>query len=124
MCAVPLEINNSTNTHQEDQSMTINTNTEILSAATEIIRAEKSMSIWNLLEALEERFPVREDTRTVLNLIEQLWLEAMESLGIGRSTLYELIEKGELKKVNIGRRSFITAASLKAFVDRLAEVAS
>ena len=50
--------------------------------------------------------------------------EALDSLGIGRSTLYELIEKGQLERVHIGRRSFITAASLKAFVDRLTEAAS
>lgn len=44
--------------------------------------------------------------------------------GIGRTTLYELIERGELTRVNIGRRGFITAKSLAAYVDRLSEAAS
>lgn len=39
--------------------------------------------------------------------------------GIGRTTLYELVKRGELVKVNIGRRGFITAESLQAYVDRL-----
>ena len=44
--------------------------------------------------------------------------------GIGNTTIYDLINKGELVKVNIGRRAFVTAESLAAFVDRLTEVAS
>lgn len=44
--------------------------------------------------------------------------------GIGRTTLYELVEHGELERVNIGRRGFITARSLAAYVNRLSEVAS
>ena len=40
--------------------------------------------------------------------------------GIGRSTVYDLIERRELTKVNIGRRSFITSDSLDAYMDRLA----
>jgi hypothetical protein len=43
--------------------------------------------------------------------------------GIGRTTLYELFERGELERVNIGRRGFVTAKSLAAYVDRLSEVA-
>lgn len=42
--------------------------------------------------------------------------------GIGHTTIYDLINRGELVKVNIGRRSFITAESLAAYVDRLSEV--
>ncbi len=34
--------------------------------------------------------------------------------GIGHTTIYALINSGELVKVNIGRRSFITAESLAA----------
>lgn len=44
--------------------------------------------------------------------------------GIGRTTLYELVKSGDLVKVNIGRRGFITAKSLEAYVDRLSEAAS
>ncbi|MBN3458804.1 DNA-binding protein [Mycobacterium sp. DSM 3803] len=39
--------------------------------------------------------------------------------GIGATKLYDLIGKGELTKVNIGRRGFITARSLDEYVDRL-----
>jgi hypothetical protein len=41
--------------------------------------------------------------------------------GIGHTTIYDLINRGELVKVNIGRRSFITAESLVAYVDSLSE---
>jgi hypothetical protein len=44
--------------------------------------------------------------------------------GIGRTTTYELIDRGELVKVNIGRRAFITTESLAAYVDRLTEAAT
>ncbi len=43
---------------------------------------------------------------------------------ISRSHLYELIERGEIKKVNIGRRSFVTIESIEAYVARLAGSAS
>lgn len=41
--------------------------------------------------------------------------------GIGHTTIYDLINRHELVKVNIGRRSFITAESLTAYVDSLSE---
>ncbi|MDO3636012.1 helix-turn-helix domain-containing protein [Mycolicibacterium arseniciresistens] len=44
--------------------------------------------------------------------------------GVGRTTLYERVNAGDLVKVNIGRRGFITAKSLAAYVDRLSEAAS
>lgn len=39
--------------------------------------------------------------------------------GIGRSMLYEMIERGDLVRVNIGRRAFVTSESLEAYLDRL-----
>jgi hypothetical protein len=39
--------------------------------------------------------------------------------GIGHSTIYALVNRGEIVKVNIGRRGFVTAESLAAYVDRL-----
>lgn len=51
--------------------------------------------------------------------------EAMAKLGgIGRTTLWELVNRGELVRVNVGRRGFITAKSLAAYVDRLSHAAS
>ncbi|MBV8178806.1 MAG: helix-turn-helix domain-containing protein [Mycobacterium sp.] len=50
--------------------------------------------------------------------------EAMTALGgIGRTTLYELITTKRLTKVNIGRRSFITAESIRQYVDSLTAAA-
>lgn len=44
--------------------------------------------------------------------------------GLGRTTLYELIERGELERVHIGRRGFVTAKSLASYVNRLTEEAA
>lgn len=44
--------------------------------------------------------------------------------GIGRTTIYELINARELTKVNIGARAFITDESLRAYVDRLTAAAA
>jgi predicted DNA-binding transcriptional regulator AlpA len=46
--------------------------------------------------------------------------EARQLLGgIGHTTVYELVNRGEIVKVNIGRRGFITSESLEAYMDRL-----
>jgi hypothetical protein len=39
--------------------------------------------------------------------------------GIGHTTIYDLIGRGRLNKVNIGRRSFVTSESIDAFIDEL-----
>jgi excisionase family DNA binding protein len=44
--------------------------------------------------------------------------EAARALGIGRSTLYELIAAGELEVVHIGRSARVPLAALHEFVDR------
>ena len=44
--------------------------------------------------------------------------------GVGRTKVYELVNRRELVKVTIDRRSFITTESLVAYVNRLAEKAS
>lgn len=46
--------------------------------------------------------------------------DARTDLGnIGHTTIYELVKRGKLEKVNIGRRSFITARSLDSYIDSL-----
>ncbi|MCX5044035.1 helix-turn-helix domain-containing protein [Aldersonia sp. NBC_00410] len=46
--------------------------------------------------------------------------EARHLLGdIGHTTVYELIKRSEIVKVNIGRRGFVTSESLEAYMDRL-----
>jgi excisionase family DNA binding protein len=52
---------------------------------------------------------------------EQLLLripEAAARLGLGRSTVYELIQAGDLPVVRIGKAVRIPAARLMAFVER------
>ena len=50
--------------------------------------------------------------------------EAMHKLGdLGRTKFYELVDDDQLTRVKIGRRGFITAKSLAAYVDRLSEAA-
>jgi hypothetical protein len=50
--------------------------------------------------------------------------EVMHQLNIGRTSLYGLIDTGQLVKVSIGRRALITAESLAAYVDSLKGTAS
>jgi excisionase family DNA binding protein len=45
--------------------------------------------------------------------------EARERIGVARSTLYGLVQRGELLSVTIGRRRFIRATDLAAFVAAL-----
>lgn len=44
--------------------------------------------------------------------------EATEALGIGRTTIYELIKGGELAVVKIGTRTIIRRKDLDALLDR------
>ncbi|MGL6234277.1 MAG: helix-turn-helix domain-containing protein [Segniliparus sp.] len=47
--------------------------------------------------------------------------KAREALGgISTTTVYELAKQGEIVKVNIGRRGFITAESITEYIGRLA----
>jgi hypothetical protein len=47
-----------------------------------------------------------------------------DSLGVGRTKVYELINQHELVQVSIGRRSFVTTESMCGYVGRLAEEAT
>lgn len=42
---------------------------------------------------------------------------AAKSLGIGRSSMYALMNAGDVATVVIGRRRLVTADSLRAYVD-------
>jgi excisionase family DNA binding protein len=50
--------------------------------------------------------------------------EAADALGLGRTTVYELIAAGDLEVVHIGRASRVPAASVVDFVGRLRLAAS
>ncbi|MGV0837460.1 helix-turn-helix domain-containing protein [Mycolicibacterium thermoresistibile] len=39
--------------------------------------------------------------------------------GVGRTTIYELIRKGHLKKVNLGRRGLISERSIQEYIEKL-----
>ena len=49
-------------------------------------------------------------------LILSLEAAQAELGGIGRSTLYELIGRGDLRTIKIGRRTFIALTELERFV--------
>lgn len=42
--------------------------------------------------------------------------QAARAAGVGRSTIYRLVAEGRLRKINIGRRALIDAASLRALI--------
>ena len=44
--------------------------------------------------------------------------DAGNSIGLGRSKIYELIKSGELKTIKIGRRTLVTVESIRALVDQ------
>jgi excisionase family DNA binding protein len=46
-----------------------------------------------------------------------------EYLGVGRSLFCELIRRGEIESVKVGRRRIIPAESLRAYMARLIEAA-
>jgi excisionase family DNA binding protein len=45
--------------------------------------------------------------------------EIQQKLGVSRTTVYQLISGGRLPSVTIGRRRFVTAAALSAYVEGL-----
>jgi len=48
--------------------------------------------------------------------------DAQQELGgIGRTTLYRLIEDGQLVRAKIGRRAFITGDSIAAYITSITE---
>ncbi len=46
-----------------------------------------------------------------------------DRLSCGRTTVYKLIEAGELETVNIGRRRLVVAESVDRYVERLRSAA-
>lgn len=45
--------------------------------------------------------------------------EAAEQLGVGRTTVFELIRTGKLASIKIGQRRLVTRADVESFVERL-----
>lgn len=44
--------------------------------------------------------------------------EAQVKVPVGRTKLYKLIAEGELERIKIGSRTFITASSLDLYIER------
>ena len=44
--------------------------------------------------------------------------DAATQLGIGRSTMFELIRNGRLSSIKVGKRRLIPTSELRAFLDR------
>jgi hypothetical protein len=51
-------------------------------------------------------------------------LEAQHTLSVSNTTFHRLVEQGKLKVVHIGRSSFVTDASLRAYVASLVQEAA
>jgi excisionase family DNA binding protein len=45
--------------------------------------------------------------------------EAMEAIGLGRTTVFELMASGELESVKVGRRRLIPSDALMDYIQRL-----
>jgi excisionase family DNA binding protein len=45
--------------------------------------------------------------------------EIQQKLGVSRTTVYQLLSDGHLPSVTIGRRRFVTAAALTAYIEGL-----
>ena len=45
--------------------------------------------------------------------------ESAQSLGIGRSQMYEIVMAGQVESVKIGKRRLVIAASLEPYIERL-----
>jgi len=72
-------------------------------------------------EIIPARQPTRRDDDNALSP-ESLLLrisDAANVLGIGRTTLYKLIDDGDINVVHIGRAVRVPVTELHAFVDRL-----
>jgi excisionase family DNA binding protein len=42
---------------------------------------------------------------------------AAQALGVGRTTIYDLIRQGRLEKIKLGRRSLVTISSIRRLVE-------
>jgi excisionase family DNA binding protein len=47
--------------------------------------------------------------------------ETLEQLSIGRTTFYELVDRGDLKITKLGRKSLVYAVDLAALLSKLRE---
>lgn len=55
------------------------------------------------------------ETSARLNSVEKV----MEKLGVGRSTVFELMAGGQLRSVKLGRRRMVSDRAITEFINRL-----
>lgn len=56
-------------------------------------------------------------------ILNPVFPETAHQLGVGRTTVYDLISAGELLTVRIGRRTLVPQTSIDAYVARLIQAA-
>ncbi len=79
------------------------------------LRQDENISVWPEREEREEMA-----TEKLLLSVE----EAADALGLRRSKTYELLLRGELASVKVGRARRIHVDDLRAFTERLRQAAS
>jgi excisionase family DNA binding protein len=73
-----------------------------------------------MVSTIEKSKPAIPNTPALLHQVP----EACRMLGIGRSTLYELMSAGRLKSVTIGRRRLVPASEIERFAGELTKGAT
>lgn len=71
----------------------------------------------------EKNKPVRNKADNAGNTAPRTRLVSIEVaaqlLSIGRTTVYDLVNRGELRSTKIGRRTLVSVEDIDAFVDRI-----
>lgn len=64
--------------------------------------------------------PLTSTRRTRLTRMTYRIDEVAEMLGLGRTTIFKLLEQGELRRVKVGARTLILASDVDALIQRRA----
>lgn len=94
--------------------------------ATSVFAGQSWFMVWLMLVVVRTLTSVVEYLRNEVTMdrpsVDRRLLSiksAADRLDVGRTTIYELIKRQELRKVNIGRRGLITSDSIDAYIERL-----
>ena len=69
------------------------------------------------------RRKIKDEPPRIEPVLVNAWPDAGMALGIGKSTLWELMRSGELKSVKIAQRRLVPVAEIHSYVQRLQEEA-
>ena len=75
----------------------------------------QGISLPDLLREIQNILPISEQPETVKLYSEK---EVCDMLGIARQTLYELVNKGKIARVKIGKSNRYSHAEIVKFIDR------